>query len=91
MSRESNGYSSLLSFLAGAAIGAGVALLFAPQSGKETRKKIKETSEKVVDEVKIAAENAIESVKSFVEGAKAGLKKEAKELKEDIETTARKK
>jgi len=44
MSQERN--SGPLNFLAGAvlggAIGAAVALLFAPQSGKETRKMIKE-------------------------------------------------
>lgn len=32
---------SLVWFIAGAAVGASVALLFAPQSGKETRKLIK--------------------------------------------------
>ena len=37
------GYSSgsvLLSFLLGGVVGAGLALLFAPQSGRETRQKI---------------------------------------------------
>ncbi len=35
----------LFPFIAGAAIGAGLALLFAPQSGKETRAKIRQLAE----------------------------------------------
>ncbi len=35
----------LFSLLAGAVVGAGLALLFAPQSGKETRAKIKQLAE----------------------------------------------
>lgn len=43
---------SIITFITGAAIGAGLALLFAPQSGEETRKKIKDMGDKVSDEVK---------------------------------------
>jgi|WetSurSiteA1Bulk_404760.scaffolds.fasta_scaffold490675_1 gas vesicle protein len=53
MSQENNG--GMLHFLAGAVlggvIGAGVALLFAPQSGKETRKMIKEKVKDVGEEL----------------------------------------
>ena len=53
MADERNGFlGTIFTFLTGAAIGAGLALLFAPQSGEETRKKIKEMGEKVADEVK---------------------------------------
>ena len=38
---------SLIAFLLGAAVGAGVALLLAPASGEETRKKISETARRV--------------------------------------------
>lgn len=41
MSREDAG-SGLLLFLAGAAVGAGLGLLFAPASGNETREKVKD-------------------------------------------------
>jgi gas vesicle protein len=40
-------FGTIVTFLTGAAIGAGLALLFAPQSGEETRKKIKDMGEKV--------------------------------------------
>lgn len=37
---------SLFTFLGGALVGAAIAILFAPESGDETRKKIKETIDK---------------------------------------------
>lgn len=59
------------SFLMGVAIGAGLALLFAPESGKKTRKKIKDFSEKVVDDV----ENFGEKAKDLYEGTAKEVKK----------------
>lgn len=44
MAQEDSG-SSLIWFLAGAATGAAVALLFAPAEGKETRRKLAEAAE----------------------------------------------
>ena len=41
--------SLLLSFLLGGVVGAGLALLVAPQSGEETRKKIKELADDIKD------------------------------------------
>ena len=49
---ENTGSKMFFSFLTGAAIGAGLALLFAPQSGKETRKQIKDFSGKISGEIK---------------------------------------
>ena len=94
MSSDKNaGVVGLVSFLTGAAIGAGLALLFAPHSGEETRKKLKDYSGKVADEVKDGyekitkeAKKSIESVKSSAEKAidtvKAKVKKETKEEEE---------
>ena len=42
---------ALLAFLLGAAVGAGVALLLAPQSGEETRKKIGDQAKRLGEEV----------------------------------------
>jgi len=39
----------LIGFLCGAAVGAGIALLTAPASGEETRKRIGTTARKVAD------------------------------------------
>lgn len=41
--------STLLALITGAAIGAGVGLLYAPDSGEKTRKKLKEESKKAQD------------------------------------------
>jgi gas vesicle protein len=67
---ENTGSKMFFSFLTGAAIGAGLALLFAPQSGEETRKQIKDFSEKIGGEVKDGVEKVGEKAKSFMEGAK---------------------
>ena len=47
------------SFLLGLAVGAGIALLFAPQSGEETRRNIKRSARRMKD----AAEGAVGDVK----------------------------
>ncbi len=44
MSERGNATDILVGFFAGCVIGAGVALLFAPLSGQETRKRIRETA-----------------------------------------------
>jgi gas vesicle protein len=65
----SNGGSShhagsfFLTFIIGGLVGAGVALLLAPQSGKETRKKIKD----LTGDVKEKAADFTEQVKSQVD------------------------
>lgn len=43
---------TFFAFLGGAIIGAAAAILFAPSSGDETRKKIKDTFEKEYDNIK---------------------------------------
>jgi gas vesicle protein len=67
---ENTGSKMFFSFLTGAAIGAGLALLFAPQSGKETRTQIKDFSDKLGGEVKDGVEMVGEKAKTFFEGAK---------------------
>ncbi|MBI4684641.1 MAG: YtxH domain-containing protein [Nitrospirae bacterium] len=60
--REDSGYgagSVFLSFLLGSIVGAGIALLLAPQSGRETRQKIRE----LADDVKDKAEDYVEKAK----------------------------
>ncbi|RPI34301.1 MAG: YtxH domain-containing protein [Nitrospiraceae bacterium] len=68
-----DGYSSgsvLLSFLLGGVVGAGLALLFAPQSGRETRQKIRELADDVKDKTTDYANQAKEKVSSLVEEGK---------------------
>lgn len=46
----------LIAFISGAAIGAGVALLYAPQTGRDTRKKLKGSIEDAGDYLEDAAD-----------------------------------
>src|SRR5438093_7944673 len=52
----------LSSFLIGLAVGAGLALLFAPQSGEETRRRISRSAKRVRD----AAEDAVDQARTKV-------------------------
>ncbi|TAL21984.1 MAG: YtxH domain-containing protein [Nitrospirae bacterium] len=68
--RDDNGYGSgsvFLSFLLGGVVGAGLALLLAPQSGPETRRKIKDFAEDMKDRVG----STVEKGKDFFEQKKS--------------------
>jgi gas vesicle protein len=58
-----NRSDALVAFLVGAAIGAGVALLLAPASGEETRKKLGEGAKKLGDELDDRVRTAREDLK----------------------------
>ncbi len=75
MSDREGGWT-LITFLAGVVVGAGVALILAPESGKETRKKLKDVAGKAGEYV---AEKAKEKLEKKVED------KEEKEEKEEEE------
>ena len=66
-------------FLLGALIGAGVALLFAPRSGRETRAGISRRARAAQDRVRDVAEGVSEQVVDKFEGARA-------RIEEQIET-----
>jgi len=57
-------------FLVGGLIGAGIALLYAPKSGRETRKDIAKAARKVKKEAVEIVEDTIESVNEFVSDVK---------------------
>jgi gas vesicle protein len=65
---------AVLSFLTGTAIGAAVALLLAPRSGRETREMIAEYGtefkERAVDEVRGRGEDAIDRGRNMIERGK---------------------
>lgn len=71
---------SLFAFVVGAAAGLTLGLLFAPEKGEETRKKLKEAAGDAVGSVKDRAESA----KVEIEELKAELKDQAEDLKEDV-------
>jgi gas vesicle protein len=75
-----SGGSVAFAFLAGAIIGAGAALLLAPQTGIKTRTMLKDYAEQAEDEVrekvkeaKSALDSAIEQGKQFINEKKSVL------------------
>jgi gas vesicle protein len=56
MARDSNGLGLLVAFTLGGLVGAGIALLYAPQSGEKTRRKILDAVEEAKEEITEYAE-----------------------------------
>jgi gas vesicle protein len=81
--RGQNGGSLILAFFLGGLVGAGVALLLAPQAGRETRQRIRELAE----EAKEKAAGYAEEVKGKVTSA-VGKGKEIFEQKKSLVNTA---
>jgi len=92
---KDEGYSSgslFLSFLLGGVVGAGLALLLAPQSGLETREKIKEMADEMkdkttgyIDDAKKKATSFVDEGKGFYEGKKSLVKSAVEAGKEAYE------
>ena len=73
MGNEERGHSAsciILAFFVGGLVGAGVAMLLAPQAGMETRQKIKELAEDVKGKASGYAEQVKGKVTSTVEKGK---------------------
>ena len=74
--QESNGTSVssvFLAFIAGAAAGAGLALLLAPKAGDEVRQQIRELAEDAVDRTKEYARTMQEKAKEVLEKGKEAM------------------
>ena len=78
----------LLSFLAGAAVGAGVALLVAPKTGGELRGKIRSITDDAIDKIKSTIEDGREMINekksiftSAIEAGKEAIEREKERLK----------
>lgn len=75
----------LVSFVAGAAIGAGLALLYAPKSGTEMRGTIADFTEDAVDKIKEYTKDAQEKIKSAIEDGKETISEKKSILASAIE------
>lgn len=66
-----NGHGAMTSLLVGAvigaAIGAGVALLYAPRSGKETRKLLSQKAQGIKEKARVALEHGKDAMRREVE------------------------
>lgn len=79
--------SLIIGLIAGAAIGGVVALLYAPQSGKETREKLKQKFKEFEEELELLKGKAGEKpseIKEDIAAKIAALKNEIDHLSKDI-------
>jgi gas vesicle protein len=73
MANDDNGLNAgtvALAFLGGAAVGAGLALLYAPKTGKELRTNIKGLTDEALDKIKVYANEAQDKIKTTLEDGK---------------------
>lgn len=76
-------------FLAGLAIGAGLALLFAPKSGEETRRDIERRARKIGDQAQDLVSEVTESVQEKFQEAKAGVENRIDSARNAVELKRR--
>jgi len=77
---SNNAGNSVLALLLGAAIGAGVGILFAPDKGSKTREKIKDGFEDTKDNLKHKFDEATNQLRSKFSGAKYDLEETYEDL-----------
>ena len=70
-SRGRNGGGFLIGFIAGSMIGAGLALLFAPKPGDQTRREVAEQAQRVREKAREGLGTASDRVSHFAERGKA--------------------
>ncbi len=87
--------SNWSAFVAGAFIGAGVALLLAPQSGSELRTSLRDYASRAKDELDEATEQgramwdtAVERGQEYVEGGKQAFRNAGRSTREFVDETA---
>lgn len=83
--RRSNASTGLIAFLIGGLIGGTLALLYAPQSGKKTRKLLSDQSQETVDQILQSIRDAQESVLSTIEDAQSHLDSMNKDTREKLQ------
>ncbi len=76
----SNAMSVVAGLLIGGLVGAGVMLLLAPQSGKQTRAQIQQKSTELRDQASEAVDDAVAQVRVKTRQITAGIGNKAKEL-----------
>lgn len=75
----------LIAFLAGAAIGGGIALLTAPRSGRETREKLRGIAGETSDRIRKIAEDAEERIAEVLHEGKETIVHKRDMLKAAVE------
>lgn len=88
MQNEENGMGKglLIGFLTGAAVGSIMALLFAPKSGKELRKDIKNKSQDLIEDADEYLMKAKDKASQLINEGKKKSEKLVSETKEKVDT-----
>jgi len=73
------------SFVLGALVGAGLALLFAPQSGEETQGELKERALKLKSAAEDRLQDAQRTLEDRLDGARSGVRDRVDSVKEAVE------
>lgn len=88
MSHHENGISTstvLVSFLAGAALGAGLALLYAPKSGREMRDQIGDLADDAASRIKEYTRDAQDKIRATMDEGKEMLREKKTIISSAIE------
>jgi gas vesicle protein len=90
MYREMDDYpdssNGLMLFLLGAAIGAGLALLFAPEQGSRTRERLKGMASDAADQTRRSVNSAVERTKGMVEQGREYIQGKKEQLTDAYES-----
>ena len=81
-----SGFDFFKGFLFGGVVGAVIALLYAPKSGKETRDEIRKRSFELRDDAEAKLELAKQQAEVYLEQAKHKLDELRKEVEESVST-----
>ena len=79
---RNSGATFLIGFIAGSMLGAGVALLFAPKPGDETRREVAERAQRFSDKTRAGLGTASDRVAQFAERGKAMYETAAEKARE---------
>lgn len=80
--RDSGG--GLGSFVLGALVGAGLALLFAPRTGAETQEDLKEHARKIRDAAEVKVREAQRQLEERLDGVRGGVQSRFEDVKEAV-------
>lgn len=75
------GMGSMTSFIVGAALGAGIALLLAPDRGSETRRRVGQTMKRVGSQVNDRMDDVKDNVRSAVDSGREAFRRTSDDLR----------
>lgn len=87
LQRDSGG--GLGSFLLGALVGAGLALLFAPQSGEETQQELRDRARRIRDAAEVKVRDAQHQLETRLDQAREGVQARVGQVREAVDSGRR--